>query len=240
MIESRKTITDKILADHLITEKVKTDQIITENLIVKRTKEWRMFIYFTVIFAIYAITTYLYINYRPQIIELQKIPADVAKINADVADIKKGINDLFIIAKLTKTNDSIRDVNTQHLPKYLPLPPQNMNKISSLFGRRDEGYHMGIDYVARMGTSVYATGSGIVTKAQYTGNYGNLIEIDHLNRIITRNGHLKEIFVVVGQKVYQGQLIGTVGMTGNATGPHLHFEIQIDNKNIDPAFFVIL
>ncbi len=97
--------------------------------------------------------------------------------------------------------------------------------------------HEGIDYAAPTGTPVHATGDGTVDIAGFNGGYGRMIEIRHTNGISTRYGHLSGIAagVRVGTRVTQGEVIGYVGMTGLATGPHLHYEFRVNGVALDPA-----
>ena len=96
--------------------------------------------------------------------------------------------------------------------------------------------HEGIDYAADRGTEVRATGDGVVTHAGWAGDYGNLVEIRHPNGVITRYGHLLRIThgLRVGDRVRQSEKIGEVGMTGLATGPHLHYEFRMNGVARDP------
>jgi murein DD-endopeptidase MepM/ murein hydrolase activator NlpD len=96
--------------------------------------------------------------------------------------------------------------------------------------------HQGIDYAADVGTPVMAAGDGIVVRRSWSAGYGNLIEIQHMNGIMTRYGHLSGFAdnVREGSRVWQGQLIGYVGATGLATGPHLHYEFRVNGVSRDP------
>ncbi|MBV8639718.1 MAG: peptidoglycan DD-metalloendopeptidase family protein [Candidatus Eremiobacteraeota bacterium] len=105
---------------------------------------------------------------------------------------------------------------------------------SNPFGGSPE-FHQGLDIAAPTGTTVTATASGTVILAQWYGGYGNYILIDHGGGFSSGYGHLSAIYVSVGQKVQKGQAIGAVGSTGQSTGPHLHFEIRINGKPVDPA-----
>ena len=108
-------------------------------------------------------------------------------------------------------------------------------------GSWSSGRHTGLDFAAPGGTPVYAAGDGTVTKAGWEGAYGNSVTIKHENGTRTTYSHLNSIEVQPGDKVEAGQLIGTVGSTGNSTGPHLHFEVI--NKNgefVDPAQWLLL
>ncbi len=83
-----------------------------------------------------------------------------------------------------------------------------------------------------------ATAAGTVVNAEWSGGYGNLVEIDHGNGLSTRYGHLSAILVQEGQKVVAGDVVGRVGSTGRSTGPHLHYEVRIDDEATDPSRFV--
>lgn len=117
-------------------------------------------------------------------------------------------------------------------------------EISSGFGVRDDPFlgvpamHTGDDFRASAGDSVYATAAGVVTVANWSGGYGRMIELHHGNGLVTRYGHLSQILVHVGQKVNLGQVIGRVGSTGRATGPHLHYETRVDGEAVDPQKFL--
>ena len=105
---------------------------------------------------------------------------------------------------------------------------------SNPFGGAPE-FHQGLDIGAPTGTTITAAASGTVIMAQYYGGYGNYILIDHGGGYSTGYGHCSAIYVSVGQSVQRGQAIGAVGSTGNSTGPHLHFEVRINGKPVDPA-----
>jgi murein DD-endopeptidase MepM/ murein hydrolase activator NlpD len=94
--------------------------------------------------------------------------------------------------------------------------------------------HKGIDYGAPMGTPVRTIGDGVVEFAGWQNGYGNVIEVRHDNDRSTVYAHLSRIEVTKGAKVLQGERIGAVGMTGWATGPHLHFEVRLDGVQQDP------
>lgn len=95
-------------------------------------------------------------------------------------------------------------------------------------------YHPGLDISADTGTPVYATADGVVTQAARSGAYGNLVTIDHKFGIETRYGHLSAFRTQRGQTVKRGDLIGLVGATGRATGPHLHYEVRINGRVLNP------
>ena len=105
---------------------------------------------------------------------------------------------------------------------------------SNPFGGAPE-FHQGLDIAAPTGTTITASAGGTVMMAQWYGGYGNYILIDHGGGYSTGYGHLSAFYVSAGQQVKQGQAIGAVGCTGECTGPHVHFEIRINGKPVDPA-----
>lgn len=106
------------------------------------------------------------------------------------------------------------------------------------FGGRGYEYHEGQDIDAAYGTSVMVTAGGKVTIAGWQRGYGNVVYIDHGSGLSTRYGHLSKIDVSVGQAVTRGQTIGLVGSTGRSTGPHLHYEVRINNQPVDPRQYL--
>ena len=102
------------------------------------------------------------------------------------------------------------------------------------FGGRGFEYHEGQDIDATYGTPVQVSAGGRVIIAGWQRGYGKVVYVDHGSGLSTRYGHLSEIDVTVGQSVTQGQTIGLVGSTGRSTGPHLHYEVRINNQPVDP------
>lgn len=98
--------------------------------------------------------------------------------------------------------------------------------------------HKGVDFAGKENTPIIATASGVVTWASKRYGYGQLIEINHGNGLITRYGHNKDLLVNVGDVVNKGQNIALMGSTGRSTGPHVHYEILRNNKQINPIKFV--
>lgn len=131
------------------------------------------------------------------------------------------------------------------LIRELPLgKPLKNYRITSSYGARTDpftskkGMHKGLDMGAKKGDSVHATAGGTVTKAASNGLYGNMVEIKHKFGFKTRYAHLSKILVQKGDEIDMGDIIGEVGNTGRSTGPHLHYEIQINNKTFNPYSFV--
>lgn len=98
--------------------------------------------------------------------------------------------------------------------------------------------HEGIDFIAEPGTPILAAAAGIVQTVEKHPQYGNMVEIDHGNNLITRYAHASATFVRVGELVKRGQKIAAVGTTGRSTGPHLHFEVRINGVAQNPARFL--
>lgn len=111
-------------------------------------------------------------------------------------------------------------------------------EVSSPFGLRWNGsdFHPGIDIANDFGTPIVATADGVVTDAGWnSGGYGNKVDIDHGNGIMTRYGHAQSIVVRAGQHVRRGQIIAYMGSTGFSTGPHVHYEVRIHGEAVNPA-----
>lgn len=112
--------------------------------------------------------------------------------------------------------------------------------LSSTVGTRSDPFtgerdsHAGLDISADKGTAVYATANGTVGQASYSGAYGNLVVLDHGFGLETRYGHLASFAVKPGTAVKRGDLIGRVGATGRATGPHLHYEVRVNGRLLNP------
>ena len=104
-------------------------------------------------------------------------------------------------------------------------------------GKRD--FHPAVDISTSKGEPVYSTASGKVISAARNGDYGNLIEVDHGFGLKTRYGHLSEFLVKPGDTVIRGDIIGTVGNTGRATGHHVHYEVWVNDRTINPRRLVI-
>lgn len=138
--------------------------------------------------------------------------------------------------RIVRTDVERREALAAATPSIWPT----VGWISSGVGSRpdpftgDPSTHHGMDISADSGRPVYATASGTVESAGWSGNYGNLVVIDHGYGLQSRYGHLSKFTVRPGQQVNRGDRIGNVGMTGRATGPHLHYEVLADGKSINP------
>lgn len=124
------------------------------------------------------------------------------------------------------------------------IAPVSSGYFSSNFGWRIDPFtgkkamHEGVDYVVPLGTPIHAAASGIVVYAGVHPDFGNLVEIDHGNDILTRYAHASKLYVQVGDVVKRGQLISLVGSTGRSTGNHLHFEVRFKGLAQNPVRFL--
>ncbi len=135
------------------------------------------------------------------------------------------------------------------LKSHPSIKPLQGGRVSDLFGKRRDPFlrrtrhHGGVDIAAPRGTEVYAPADGVVVYVQqkYTLNrgYGRFVRIDHGNGIVTLYGHLQKVLVKRGQKVKRWDIIGLVGDTGRATGPHLHYEVRQNGRRIDPMAYIL-
>jgi murein DD-endopeptidase MepM/ murein hydrolase activator NlpD len=113
--------------------------------------------------------------------------------------------------------------------------------LTSNFGVRADPFnghrrmHQGVDIPGAIGTPIYATADGVISRAQWAGGYGNLVEINHGNGLQTRYGHLSKLIAEPNQRVVRGQLIGLMGSTGRSTGSHLHYEVRIAGAAVNPV-----
>lgn len=117
---------------------------------------------------------------------------------------------------------------------------------SSYYGKRTDPFtgkpamHKGMDFAGKEGSEVIAVANGVVTWSGDRYGYGNLVEINHGNGYTTRYGHNAELLVAIGDTVEKGDTISLMGSTGRSTGPHVHFEVLKNDKQVDPAKFVAL
>lgn len=141
--------------------------------------------------------------------------------------------------KISSISEMEIDINNLN-SAYSFIKPLEKYQISSGFGARESeyqnvsGYHTGIDLAADTGSSIKASMEGIVELVSNEGDYGKHIKI-RSNNVTTLYAHCSKILVKEGQIVAQGQPIAEVGSTGNSTGPHLHFEIRVDSRFVDPS-----
>jgi len=150
-------------------------------------------------------------------------------------------------ASLADLDDALDRLETvrgtaERLPLGNPAPGRD---ITSRFGNRMDPFlgrpalHTGIDFRAETGADVRATGAGTVSFAGYSGGYGNMVEVDHGKGVTTRYGHLSQILVRTGEKIELSDVIGKAGSTGRSTGPHVHYEVRLNDEAVDPMRFLV-
>lgn len=133
-----------------------------------------------------------------------------------------------------------RERRLAHTPSVLPA----RGFITSYYGWRkhpltkQSEFHRGIDVANLVGTPVVAVADGRISFAGWKRGFGRFLEIDHGYGYVTRYGHLKSILVRVGDRVFRGQTIGLLGSSGNATGPHVHYEVLVSGKHTNPKAYI--
>ncbi len=190
---------------------------------------------------------------RAKLIEQQKEIAKVNVMNDDAIgkEIAVQLNNISarvayqfgsynVIEKLIKNQDA----KLASIPAIQPVSNKQLTRIASGFGMRiDPVYgtpkmHKGLDFTAPQGTPVYASGDGIVTTAGYSDvGYGNHVEINHGYGYESLYGHMIRLKVRNGQRVKRGEVVGWVGSTGKSTGPHCHYEVHINGREVNPVYF---
>ncbi|SLN44625.1 Murein DD-endopeptidase MepM [Aquimixticola soesokkakensis] len=139
-----------------------------------------------------------------------------------------------IISKMDELN--LYRIAAQKVPLGTPL--QTAFRFTSGFGPRWGRMHEGTDFAGAYGSPIYSTADGVVTFAGWSSGYGRLVKIQHAFGIETRYGHQSEIYVKVGQKVSRGDKIGAMGNSGQSTGTHLHYEVRVNGKAMNPMTYI--
>lgn len=127
---------------------------------------------------------------------------------------------------------------------YIAGRPVRKGWMSSPFGYRTDPFtgrqtwHKGVDFAGKDGSAIIAVGSGVVTWAGKRSGYGNLVEINHGGGYVTRYGHNKDILVNVGDIISKGRTISLMGSTGRSTGSHVHFEVLVNGRQVNPAHYI--
>ena len=172
-------------------------------------------------------------EYGDLVIEISK---KIELIEKKLASQSKSFDEVF---DLTKEKQKM----IKSIPSIQPVSNRDLTRIASGFGLRMHPIykiikmHKGMDFTAPIGTEIYATGDGIVEKVGWVGGYGRTIMINHGFGYKTRYAHCSKYNCRKGQKVKRGDLIGFVGNTGQSSGPHLHYEVFKNNRQINPVNF---
>ena len=134
-----------------------------------------------------------------------------------------------------------RKIKKMMIPTQAPVPNAN---LGSIFGWRIDpitgrsALHTGLDFPATTGTPIFAAAGGVVVTQELQSEYGNMLEVDHGNDLISRYAHTSKVYVKKGDLIKRGQKIAEVGTTGRSTGPHLHFEVLVQGIPQDPQKFL--
>ena len=134
-----------------------------------------------------------------------------------------------------------QSVLKEMLPNGAPVP---VAFNSSSYGWRidpftgGKAFHEGLDFPANSGTAIRAAADGIVSFAEHTPDYGNIVKIEHGSGLETRYAHASKLLVHAGERVTKGQEVAEVGSTGRSTGPHLHYEIRLNGESLDPRKYL--
>ena len=172
-------------------------------------------------------------EYGDLVIEISK---KIELIEKKLASQSKSFDEVF---DLTKEKQKM----IKSIPSIQPVSNRDLTRIASGFGLRMHPIykiikmHKGMDFTAPIGTEIYATGDGVVEKVGWVGGYGKTIMINHGFGYKTRYAHCSKYNCRKGQKVKRGDLIGFVGNTGQSSGPHLHYEVFKNNRQINPVNF---
>lgn len=152
----------------------------------------------------------------------------------------------------SKSFDEVLELCKQHdemlncIPAIQPVSNHDLKKTASGYGLRIDPiyktvkFHSGMDFSANPGTPIYVTGNGRVVKAGWEGLYGNCIVVDHGFGYVTKYAHMSKIIAHAGQRVVRGEIIGEVGSTGKSTGPHLHYEVHVKGKIVNPVNYYFM
>ena len=130
--------------------------------------------------------------------------------------------------------------------RVLPIGMPGNGHVNSGFGYRVSPFkhavrmHEGTDFALPKGSDVFSSGDGVVKRVERTGTYGLMVEIEHTPKLVTRYAHLSRTMVKRGDRVCRGEVIGLVGSTGRSTGPHLHYEVRLNGRAVNPSRFLDL
>ena len=179
------------------------------------------------------------IDYYEQLAQMtnSELAADLAlKVDLLEKEIYVQAKSYDEVAQMTKE----QEIRMENIPAIQPVMNKDLKRVASGYGLRIDPvyhvrkFHQGMDFTAPTGTEVFATGNAKVDFAGWKQGYGNTVILDHGYGYKTLYAHLYKILVRKGQKVRRSDIIALVGNTGKSTGPHLHYEVRLNNKPVDP------
>ncbi len=168
-------------------------------------------------------------------------PLSIEELKATLADLDRLTEQRTDVMTVLESRLFDQKIRNMMVPTQLPIAQAN---YGSMFGWRIDpitgrsALHTGIDFQAERGTSILAAAGGVVVAQEFHPEYGNMVEVDHGNDLITRYAHASRTLVKKGDLIKQGQKIAEVGSTGRSTGTHLHFEVLIQGVFQDPQKFL--
>lgn len=169
------------------------------------------------------------------------IEKNIGSGGPDLKDLEKATNALENGVREIRDVVAANQIKLSAIPSTWPVRgyiTSGLGDRSNPFGGGSSEHHPGLDIAATHGTSVEAPGDGIVIVAGPYGGYGNMVAIDHGYGLTTRYGHLSRIDLKVGDHVHRGTQLGAVGSTGRSTGPHLHYEVRLYDRVVDPLNYL--
>ncbi|MGD8407161.1 MAG: M23 family metallopeptidase [Thiohalophilus sp.] len=174
--------------------------------------------------------------------ELAGSSIEVPDFLASLEELSSKIDDrsqqLSVLEEMLMT----RNLQAEVIPAGRPI---TRGWLSSYYGMRTDpfngrrAHHSGIDFAGKMGSDVVSVAAGVVTYSARRSGYGNLVEINHGKGYVTRYGHNSELLVEVGDTVKKGQVIAKMGSSGRSTGPHVHFEVLVNGRAVNPKKYIL-
>lgn len=176
---------------------------------------------------------------------VNRVTQDVVMVNGEVQSCVEVSNEVVvapvnevIVKGTAKTLASAKQKQQAHAAGFIFPLPSGSWRVSSYWG--DGRNHKGVDLCAKSGTSIYAVANGKVVYSGWRGGYGNCVIIEHADGTRTLYAHARQLCCSVGETVSQGEVIALVGTTGQSTGNHLHFEVIVNGRHMDPAPYINL
>ncbi len=168
-------------------------------------------------------------------------PLTMEELQGALADLDKLADQRVDLMTVVESRLFDQKIGRMMVPTQQPVPTGN---LGSAFGWRIDPFtgrsalHTGLDFQADTGSPILAAAGGVVVTQEYHAGYGNVVEVDHGNDLMTRYAHASKVHVKKGDLVKRGQKIAEVGTTGRSTGPHLHFEVMVQGVQQDPQKFL--
>ncbi len=168
-------------------------------------------------------------------------PLSMEELQMTLADLDRLTDQRTDLLAVMESRLFEQKIRSMMVPTQQPVSAGN---LGSVFGWRIDPFtgrsalHTGLDFQADTGTPILAAAGGVVVTQEFHAAYGNMVEVDHGNQLITRYAHASKVFVKKGDLIKRGQKIAEVGTTGRSTGPHLHFEVLVQGVPQDPQKFL--